>query len=409
MSQPVKTRPAPPPQALLPQTPRRDADGTGRFKIAAVPDGSTMLPPRGRQGDVLSLEALDGVMETESQNPVLESTSEPERGVTSGVFDSEPRTGGDRGGFDGLAEPVIALQPYYRSDEGQSDRAQLQIDDFSLQVGNPFLASSLVPPARSRLELGRLLRIAGAATLALAAVASAAWLVSRNAATPRPSDARPRVAVAPIAPASPAKPADLAPPEPTAAEARPSSTVAPAAKLDGPAHSATSVGRAAAIPSAVTPTVPTRPALAVLASELPAPHGVAAAVAVAPTTRAVPVAAEADPTAAVEPPASASTTDPSARIAASDESGALPEAPARADIVAGFEQIRDDLVKCAGGKHGIVDIDATIANSGRVAHALIDGAFKGTPEGSCIARAVRTAHFPRFSQASLKVDYPLSL
>jgi hypothetical protein len=367
-----------------------------------------MLPPRGLQGDVLSLEALDGVMETEPQSPVLESNTEPARGVTSGVFESKQGQGRDRGGFDGLADPVIALQPYYRGDEAQSDRAQIQIDDFSLQVGNPFLASSLVPPARRPLELGRLLRIAGVTILALAAATSAAWLVSRSAAATRASDARPRVAAAAIAAASPARAAELASlPEPATSQARPSSAVAPAPTVNGPVRNAATAS-AAPTPSVAAPvTSATRPALAAPSSQPQAANAGAAAVAVAATAHAAPAPAAVDPTVAA--PASAIAVDPTAGVAASDESGALPEAPARADVVAGFEQIRDDLVKCAGGKHGIVDIDATIANSGRVAHALIDGAFRGTPEGSCIARAVRTAHFPRFSQASLKVDYPLSL
>jgi hypothetical protein len=57
----------------------------------------------------------------------------------------------------------------------------------------------------------------------------------------------------------------------------------------------------------------------------------------------------------------------------------------------------------------VVSIDATLANSGRVAHAQIGGVFGGTPEGSCIARAVRGAHFPAFSQQSLKLTYPIAL
>jgi hypothetical protein len=44
-----------------------------------------------------------------------------------------------------------------------------------------------------------------------------------------------------------------------------------------------------------------------------------------------------------------------------------------------------------------------------VTSALIDGVFKGTPEGSCMARTVRSARFPAFSQATLKVSFPVSL
>jgi hypothetical protein len=89
--------------------------------------------------------------------------------------------------------------------------------------------------------------------------------------------------------------------------------------------------------------------------------------------------------------------------------GALPDLPTREQIVAGFEQARAAIDTCAAGKHGIVTVDATIANSGRVAHAQIGGVFVGTPEGSCIARAVRGTRFPAFSQQSLKITYPIAL
>ena len=65
--------------------------------------------------------------------------------------------------------------------------------------------------------------------------------------------------------------------------------------------------------------------------------------------------------------------------------------------------------ECANGKPGTASIQATIASSGRISYAIVDGAFKGTPEGSCIARAVRKARFPAFSKASIKVTYPIAL
>jgi hypothetical protein len=121
---------------------------------------------------------------------------------------------------------------------------------------------------------------------------------------------------------------------------------------------------------------------------------------------AEPVAAAAAP-AAPEPMPAATPAEPAA--VATEALGALPDLPTRDQIVAGFEQARAAIETCAAGKHGTVKIQATIANSGRVASALVDGAFVGTPEGSCIARAVRAARFPQFSQASLKVSYPIAL
>jgi predicted RNA-binding protein YlxR (DUF448 family) len=88
----------------------------------------------------------------------------------------------------------------------------------------------------------------------------------------------------------------------------------------------------------------------------------------------------------------------------------LPEAPTREQVAAGFDSLQPELLRCAAGKAGVVVIDATLAGTGRVTYALIDGTvFKGTPEGSCMARAVRKARFPQFSQATLKVRDPVQL
>ena len=86
----------------------------------------------------------------------------------------------------------------------------------------------------------------------------------------------------------------------------------------------------------------------------------------------------------------------------------LPEMPTREQVQAGFEQVRPALQKCAADKHGVAKVNATIAASGRIAYALVGGAFKGTPEGSCMARALRKARFPKFSRDKLKVSLPFA-
>jgi hypothetical protein len=48
-------------------------------------------------------------------------------------------------------------------------------------------------------------------------------------------------------------------------------------------------------------------------------------------------------------------------------------------------------------------------SSGRVTNARVQGQFAGTPEGSCIARAVRRARFPRFKRPSFQVTFPYRL
>lgn len=84
--------------------------------------------------------------------------------------------------------------------------------------------------------------------------------------------------------------------------------------------------------------------------------------------------------------------------------------PPREAVIAGFEDVRRRLAACAGERNGVAEVHATIAgSSGRVTHALIRGDFQGTPEGSCMARAVRAATFPQFSRANMKVEYPFAL
>ena len=52
----------------------------------------------------------------------------------------------------------------------------------------------------------------------------------------------------------------------------------------------------------------------------------------------------------------------------------------------------------------------TVAGAtGRVTNATVGGQFAGTPVGSCIARAVRGASFPRFQRATFTINYPFRL
>lgn len=87
----------------------------------------------------------------------------------------------------------------------------------------------------------------------------------------------------------------------------------------------------------------------------------------------------------------------------------LPDAPSRDAIVAGFNSIRDAVVACANGGGGVAPIEATIMSDGRITHATVGGYYQGTPEGSCIARALRTARFAPFSRANIKVTFPYTL
>jgi hypothetical protein len=54
-------------------------------------------------------------------------------------------------------------------------------------------------------------------------------------------------------------------------------------------------------------------------------------------------------------------------------------------------------------------VTVTFASSGRVTTANVAPPFAGTPTGSCIARAVRSATVPPFSRPTFQVNYPFAL
>ena len=65
------------------------------------------------------------------------------------------------------------------------------------------------------------------------------------------------------------------------------------------------------------------------------------------------------------------------------------------------------VLSCANGRHGTVPVDVVVLPTGSVTGATVTGSFQGTPEGSCIARAVRGAQFPSFEgEAPTRFRYP---
>lgn len=87
----------------------------------------------------------------------------------------------------------------------------------------------------------------------------------------------------------------------------------------------------------------------------------------------------------------------------------LPAQPTRDAVVTALSSIERQLSACAGEKHGVANVTLTVRGAGVVSHALVTGAFAGTPEGSCIARAVKLARFEPFRDASVRITYPFQL
>jgi hypothetical protein len=87
----------------------------------------------------------------------------------------------------------------------------------------------------------------------------------------------------------------------------------------------------------------------------------------------------------------------------------LPAQPSREAVVAALDAIAPQLASCTGDKHGVANVTLTVRGAGIVSHALVTGVFAGTPEGSCIARAVKLAHFEPFRDPTIRVTYPFQL
>lgn len=88
----------------------------------------------------------------------------------------------------------------------------------------------------------------------------------------------------------------------------------------------------------------------------------------------------------------------------------LPASLERNDIQAGFRRIKGRVSACFDKYKvpGLVMANTTIAGTGKVSAVAISGKFKGTPTGRCVAAAVRTARFAKFSGVPMKIPYPYS-
>lgn len=124
-----------------------------------------------------------------------------------------------------------------------------------------------------------------------------------------------------------------------------------------------------------------------------------------------PAAGQASPTAAEAPMVGApmvgapTAGDP---IEAPDPN--LPLQPTRDEVRDAIQAVTGAVRQCAPAYGGtVVPTDLTIAPSGRVTVATVSGSLAGTPEGSCIARALRKARTPAFSGPRLTVKFPIGL
>jgi hypothetical protein len=98
------------------------------------------------------------------------------------------------------------------------------------------------------------------------------------------------------------------------------------------------------------------------------------------------------------------------RKAASEPSAAksnLPRTPSRDDVLKALRGVQPAVSACAQGQRGVAMADITVGNSGRVKSVRVTQVTG--PVASCIARAVRRAKFPRFSDPKFSVKFPFRL
>jgi hypothetical protein len=124
-----------------------------------------------------------------------------------------------------------------------------------------------------------------------------------------------------------------------------------------------------------------------------------------PQTPAEPVAALAP---AGDAPAQATPDAPRTSSRRSERrSASLPDGPSRAQVLAAMARVQPAVRACLPAGHGMATADMTIlGRTGRVSSAQVSGQV-GRP-GSCIARAVRKARFPRFAAESISIRYPMA-
>jgi predicted Zn finger-like uncharacterized protein len=107
-------------------------------------------------------------------------------------------------------------------------------------------------------------------------------------------------------------------------------------------------------------------------------------------------------------PAPAIATTPAANPASAPEAEDLPDQPSRDETLAAMRGVEAAVRACSANETpltGTAEVAINVAGAtGRVTSATVTG-ITGTV-GSCIARAVRNARFPRFGRPSFSIKYP---
>ena len=93
-----------------------------------------------------------------------------------------------------------------------------------------------------------------------------------------------------------------------------------------------------------------------------------------------------------------------------DDSAKAPAGPlSKGAVVAGMNSVRPKVAACYNEFKvpGMAMVNVVIGKSGKVTSATVSGKFAGTPSGTCVEKAVKTASFP--PSDGLQMPYPFQL
>jgi hypothetical protein len=383
--------------------PHRDSQQTGSFPIeGARRPVATLLPPPLRSVTESVQSFLDLAALANQAESGLETPMAPDADLDAIAVD-----------ITHAAEPEQELAPVLAStvvprgqsavEQGSSrlssqfmtapidERAAIEIEDLSLRFDNPYLPSSLIPPKRKRLGRGTILIVTGALAGAVVSFAGsslfpAASTAARNSERPTSTS---ELAIAPT-------------PAPALLGGKPALPIAAAMAVAAEGSSDRTSQSSAPMPALAAPAQK---------QDDPTPRGarkpkVSARRQSGHNGRRNKPAKSSPRVSAVS--AISQLSAPTASLSAS-AMPSLPQSPSRDEVVAVFGRLRAQIWRCAAGNKGVVEIQATITGEGRISNALIGGVFSGTPQGSCMARAVRGGSFSPVRQSKVTVSFPIAL
>jgi predicted Zn finger-like uncharacterized protein len=93
-----------------------------------------------------------------------------------------------------------------------------------------------------------------------------------------------------------------------------------------------------------------------------------------------------------------------------DDSAKAPAGPlSKGAVVAGMNSVRPKVAACYNEFKvpGMAMVSVVIGKSGKITSATVSGKFAGTPSGSCVEKAVKSATFP--ASEGLQMQYPFQL